>query len=135
MFLFASVLIRIFELKPEATAFFKFADGYETSDEALYKTALFRKHADGVITTVTAAVSLLEHGNMDKLVSVLKTLGASHSTLNLELAHYELVGQALIDTLAKALGESFTDEVKEAWVGVYGVITEKMMEGAREMAE
>jgi len=70
---------------------------------------------------------------MEKLVEVLQGLGAKHAHLKLEKAHYELVGNALVETLAAALGDAFTPETKEAWVGVYGVITENMMEGAADM--
>jgi hemoglobin-like flavoprotein len=79
----------------------------------------------------------LEKGETETLVEVLKDLGATHLShgLKLEKAHYDLVGQALIDTLATALGDDFTDEVKEAWLVVYATITEKMMEGAAQFDE
>jgi hemoglobin-like flavoprotein len=103
----------------------------------MYKEEVFKRHASGVILTVTAAVGLLEKGDMDTLVGVLKDLGARHLSLGLKLekAHYDLVGHALLDTLAKALGHDFSAEVKEDWVGVYGIITEKMMEGAAQFEE
>lgn len=71
---------------------------------------------------------------MEKLTKVLKELGATHLSLglNLEQAHYDLIGQALLDTLELALGNSFTAETKAAWSGVYAIITEKMMEGSDE---
>ncbi|KAG7348448.1 globin-like protein [Nitzschia inconspicua] len=128
---------RLFEINPDVAAYFKFTDGYETTDEALYKQEVFKKHATGVILTVTAAVSLLEKGDMDTLVGVLKDLGARHLSLGLKLgkSHYDLVGQALLDTLAKVLDDEFTSDVKEAWVGVYEIITDKMMEGAAQFEE
>jgi hemoglobin-like flavoprotein len=74
---------------------------------------------------------------MGKLVEVLKELGATHLAygLNLENAHYDLVGQALLDTLEKALGDDFTAKTKEAWTDIYAIISEKMMEGASELKE
>ena len=83
---------------------------------------------------MAAAIELLEKGDTEQLFKVLKELGTTHLALglNLEKAHYDLVGQALLDTLAKALGDDFTAETKAAWSGVYDVITEKMMEGAAE---
>mmetsp|Transcript_39741 Transcript_39741/g.95900 ORF Transcript_39741/g.95900 Transcript_39741/m.95900 type:complete len:262 (+) Transcript_39741:688-1473(+) len=129
---------RIFEINPDASAFFKFTDGYETTDEALYKQEIFLKHAEGVVSAVTASVELFERSDMKTLESVLKELGAKHLShgLNLEKPHYDLVGQALLDTLENALGEDvFTPETKDAWSGVYGVITEKMMVGAAEFEE
>ena len=103
----------------------------------MYKQEIFKKHATGVILTVTAAISLLEEGDMEKLVEVLKDLGAKHLAygLNLEKAHYDLVGQALLDTLEKALGDDFTTKTKEAWTEIYAIISEKMMEGAAELKE
>ena len=125
---------RIFEINPDATVFFSFAS---TSGEDIYKNELFHRHANAVISTVTAAVDLLKSGDMETLVAVLKDLGRRHSLKNLELeeSHYDLVGQALLDTLGKALGGGFSPDVKEAWVGVYGVITEQMMLGASEHKE
>lgn len=103
----------------------------------MYKQNVFKKHASGVILSVTAAVGLLEKSDMATLVGVLKDLGARHLSLGLKLekAHYDLVGQALLDTLSTALGDNFTAETKEAWVGVYAIITEKMMEGAAQFEE
>ncbi|CAB9503385.1 symbiotic hemoglobin 1 [Seminavis robusta] len=124
---------RIFEINPGAKAFFAFAK--EDSDNDIYQSEMFQTHSRAVITTVDAAVGLLKTNNMDTLVSVLRGLGAKHVAMNLEQAHYDLVGQALLDTLAKAVGDDFTDEVKEAWVGVYGVIVANMMEGARSKKE
>ena len=96
------------------------------------------KHAEGVVSAVTASVELLEQSDMKTLENVLKELGAKHLSygLNLEKAHYDLVGQALLDTLENALGaDVFTPETKDAWSGVYGIITEKMMAGAAEFEE
>jgi len=90
-----------------------------------------------VILTVTSAVDLLEKENMDELFRMLKLLGAKHLSagLKLEKEHYNLVGMALLDTLGKVLGDTFTEAVKSAWIGVYAIIAEKMSEGAEEYLE
>ena len=100
----------------------------------MYKQDVFKKHATGVIASVTSAVKLLEKGDMDQLVATLKQLGVIHLShgLELEAAHYDLVGQALMDTLAAALGFDFTAETEEAWAGVYAIIKVTMMKGAAE---
>lgn len=123
---------RIFELNADALDFFSFAKDYKASDDELYKDVQFVIHSKGVVGTVTAAVDLLEAGDMETLVSVLKELGAKHAQFNFVQAHYDLVEESLIYTLQKALGDAFTPTVKEAWVGVYGVIAEQMMLGAEE---
>uniref|UniRef100_A0A7R9ZJP1 Globin domain-containing protein n=1 Tax=Craspedostauros australis TaxID=1486917 RepID=A0A7R9ZJP1_9STRA len=123
---------KVFEINPDATAFFKFTEGFKTTDEELYKTKAFNKHATGVIRAVTKVVSLLEKNNMNRLIKVLKSVGAAHSDLNLEKAHYDLIGAGLVQTVAHVVGDGFTPETKEAWESVYGVITEHMMKGAEE---
>jgi hemoglobin-like flavoprotein len=102
----------------------------------MYKQELFKKHSTGVISNVTAAIGLIEQGDMDTLTAVLKDLGLKHLAYGLDLQkeHYDLVGQALIDILAKELRDDFTEDVKAAWAGIYDVIATTMMAGAAEFA-
>ncbi|CAJ1960103.1 unnamed protein product [Cylindrotheca closterium] len=123
---------RIFELNGDALAIFSFAQDYKPDDDALYKDPKFTAHSAGVVGTVTAAVGLLESGDMTTLVSVLKDLGGKHAKFNFTKVHYDLVGGSLLYTLEKALGDAFTPKVKESWVGVYDVISQQMMVGAAE---
>ena len=44
--------------------------------------------------------------------------------------HYDVVGRALIETLSIALERAFTDDVKAAWLEIWGVIRGTMIEGA-----
>ena len=104
-----------------------------TDDEKMYKSPTFKRHAHGVVNMVDTAVGLLEKGDMDTLVAALKDLGAKHVAYGVEEGHYPVVGQALLSTLEAALGDAFTEPVKEAWAGVYGVISAKMLEGAMEV--
>mmetsp|Transcript_32874 Transcript_32874/g.49604 ORF Transcript_32874/g.49604 Transcript_32874/m.49604 type:complete len:328 (-) Transcript_32874:31-1014(-) len=120
---------RIFELAPEAASIFQFGD----ITEETYQSEKFLRHARGVIGMVDTAVDLLEKDSMDVLTKALKSLGARHSKYGVVEAHYPVVGQALLDTLGKALGENdFTDGVKEGWSDVYGLISKTMQEGALE---
>jgi methyl-accepting chemotaxis protein len=41
--------------------------------------------------------------------------------------HYDIVGAALLDTLAAALGDTFNSRVKEAWTEVYKTLASTMM--------
>lgn len=95
----------------------------------MYESAKFKKHAAGVIRTVNTAVGMLSP-DLAPLAEILKKLGKRHSGYGVLEPHYAVVGQALIETLATALGDEFTDEVKAAWVDVYDVISKSMIEGA-----
>lgn len=64
------------------------------------------------------------------LSDALKGLGARHVKYGALPEHYPLVGNALLKTFSDYLGESWTPEVKQAWVDAYGAITTLMLEGA-----
>ena len=86
----------------------------------------FKEHAVTVMTTIDKALSLL--GDLDTLVPVLSQLGKQHVNYGVLPEHYNWVGEALIDTLAAALGEAgFTDDVREAYECVYGVVSSTMI--------
>lgn len=121
---------RIFQLNSDALRLFSFAQDYKHDDDALYKDPLFMSHSISVVKTVSAAVGLLEAGNMDTLVSVLNDLGAKHAKFDFTKVHYDLVGESLLYTLNTALDNAFTPKVKEAWVTIYDVIAQEMMKGA-----
>jgi hemoglobin-like flavoprotein len=57
--------------------------------------------------------------------------GARHVDYGVRESHYEVVGQALIEMLEEVLGEHFDAVTREAWLELYGVISEAMIEGAR----
>jgi hemoglobin-like flavoprotein len=70
--------------------------------------------------------------NPPALIPVLKDLGARHLGYGVEDRHYDTVGEALIWTLQKGLGEAFTDEVCESWAQAYQLLSGVMQQGARE---
>ena len=49
--------------------------------------------------------------NLNQLVPAVKVLGARHSTYGVTTEHYRLVGEALLWTLERGLGQDFTPEV------------------------
>lgn len=77
---------------------------------------------------LAAAVAGLS--NINKLVPILQNLGKRHATYGVEATHYNDVGAALLSTLEVGLGDDFTPEVKQAWVDVYGVMANTMIEAA-----
>jgi hemoglobin-like flavoprotein len=65
----------------------------------------------------------------DELLPAVRALGARHVNYGVEPRDYDTVASALLWTLEKGLGESFTEEVKEAWAAVYAVLATTMQEG------
>ena len=71
---------------------------------------------------------------LDSLLPGLQALGQRHSGYGVRDEHYDTVATALLWTLGKGLGASFTLEVKEAWIAAYGVLSSAMKQAARVAA-
>ncbi len=67
-----------------------------------------------------------------ELSDYLKKLGKRHVSYGTVADHYPMVAQALLKTLEEYAGDAWTDELKDAWVGAWGVISETMLEGAKD---
>ena len=68
--------------------------------------------------------------NPDALSDSLRGLGARHVKYGALPEHYPLVGNSLLATFEQYLQDKWTPDVKQAWVGAYGAITEIMLDGA-----
>jgi nitric oxide dioxygenase len=73
--------------------------------------------------------------DLEALVPKVKALGARHVGYGARAADYNVVGEALLWTLERGLGEAFTPEVRAAWTNVYGVLAATMQAGAAELPE
>jgi len=113
--------MNIFKIAPDALALFPKAK----MDANMWGPGSWLSgHVTKVVTTVATAVSLLT--DLPTLVPVLQKLGKQHSAMGILPAHYDVVGQALIASLATALGDKFTDCVKNAYLKMWGVVKETM---------
>jgi hemoglobin-like flavoprotein len=81
-----------------------------------------------LMVMISAAVGGL--GDLATLVPAVKALGARHAGYGVTTAHYAIVGEALLWTLERGLGDKFTPDVKSAWTKVYGVLAATMQSGA-----
>ena len=106
---------RLFEIDPTLRAMFK-------GDMAEQRRKLMQM--------LTAAVKGLPR--LDRLVPVVQELGRRHATYGVADDHYDTVGAALLWTLEKGLGDAFTDEAREAWATVYGLLATTMKHAAAQ---
>lgn len=112
---------------------------------ALFYENLFRRDADlrslfrsdlgtqGTRLMQMIAFAVNRLGNPDALVPALQKLGRDHVRYGVQESHYNTVGAALIETLEAGLGDAFTTEVRDAWIEVYGLISQIMQAAASEM--
>ena len=64
---------------------------------------------------------------LDEISEEIKQLGIRHASYGVKPAHYKLVGEALLWTLEKGLGNDWNLEVKKAWSSCYDMISETMI--------
>jgi len=74
---------------------------------------------------------------LDKLGDILDEvakLAKRHVSYGVKPDHYTIVGEALLWTLEKGLGDNWNSEVKEAWSNCYQVLSSAMI-NASELTE
>jgi hemoglobin-like flavoprotein len=104
---------RLFELDPQLRPLFKADMGEQRSK---------------LMAMLGAGVGGLDR--LDALAPLLRQLGARHVAYGVRDAHYGTVGAALLDTLAKGLGDGFTPDTRAAWAEAYALIAGTMQAGA-----
>jgi nitric oxide dioxygenase len=70
--------------------------------------------------------------NTEALTFILKNLGKRHVQYGAVLTDYPLIGDALLQSLDRHLGEDWTPEVRETWTLAYQMIADTMAAGGRE---
>ncbi len=106
---------RLFELAPNLRSLFP-EDMTELGD----------KLVDELVFLTRAATDL------DNFVERARDLGRRHDSYGVEAEHYGHVRVALVEALAAACGDSWTDEHMAAWATLYNLIAETMLDGANQ---
>ena len=107
---------RLFELDPSLKPLFK---------------GNMKDQGRKLMNMIGTAVIGLDH--LDQLVPAVQSLGKRHVAYGVKDSHYDTVATALLWTLEKGLGEEYTDDMREAWVVVYTLLTSTMKEAAAEV--
>lgn len=68
---------------------------------------------------------------LEDLLPTVRALGRRHAGYGVRNEHYATVGMALLWTLEQGLGDSFSAEVREAWVAAYGLLATTMKDAGR----
>ena len=86
-----------------------------------------------------AALVLLRKSlrDLDSIVPTLRALGARHVAYGAQPAHYPVVGEVLIASMAEVAGEQWRPEYERAWGAAFEVVAGAMIDGAAaaELAE
>jgi methyl-accepting chemotaxis protein len=73
--------------------------------------------------------------DLDDVVPDLEELGARHVGYGAQAAHYPVVGEVLIATMAEIGGEEWKPEYTAAWQDAYEVVQGVMLSGAAAKVE
>ena len=65
--------------------------------------------------------------SLDEIKSEVGKLASRHVKYGVKDEHYAVVGQALLWTLAKGLGQDWTGDLEQAWVRCYTILSEAMI--------
>jgi hemoglobin-like flavoprotein len=80
------------------------------------------------MTTLGAVVSGLR--NLDAILPIAKALALKHVTYGVRPEHHKPVGEALIWTLERGLGDDFTPAARTAWTVAYETLSSAMIANA-----
>lgn len=104
---------RLFEIAPQVKPYFK-------GDMA--------EQGAKLMATLGAVVNGLR--DLDKIVPVAEQLAIRHVDYGVKAEDYTAVGEALIFTLGKGLGDDFTPELKDSWIAAYTTLSGVMTAAA-----
>ena len=103
----------------------------DPSLKAMFKSNL-EEQGKKLVQALSFAVASLT--KLEILIPALENLGRNHKNYGVKDKDYQTVGEALIWTLEIGLGNSFTNEVKEAWLEAYSIIADVMKNAANKAA-
>ena len=112
------------------TLFYQHLFNADPGLRALFKGDM-EQQAAKLVQMIDVAVSKLNEPAV--LLPVLENLGKRHSNYGVLPAHYQVVGAALLLTLAQGLADAWTPELRAAWEYTYGFIANTMMAAAPQL--
>ena len=68
---------------------------------------------------------------MDELTKDIQTMAKRHEEYGVKPEHYTMVGKALLWTLKSGLGNEWTEELKQAWIKCYTILSGTMLSATR----
>ena len=95
----------------------------DPSVKPLFKGDMVEQGAK-LMKMIGMAVGALDR--LDEIVPAVKDMGTRHVKYGVKDEHYDTVGAALLWTLEAGLGDAFTDDTKDAWATVYGILADTM---------
>ncbi|NJM09227.1 hemin receptor [Candidatus Gracilibacteria bacterium] len=109
---------QLFALAPEIRPLFRYEPG----------SPGMAQQGSKLMQMLGVAVAHLDR--LDEVTPALEALARRHVAYGVEPAHYDLVGAALLWTLAQGLGDDYTPQVAAAWAALYDTLAAVMLRAA-----
>lgn len=109
---------RLFEIAPQVKPMFANSDIKEQGKKLMH--------------TLSLAVQGLK--DLETLIPFVQQLGVKHAGYGVTADQFQPVAEALLWTLEQGLGEDWNDDLKQAWIEAYTLLSTVMIE-AMEQAE
>lgn len=104
---------RLFEIAPEVKPMFR---------------GSMPEQSKKLLTMLAYVINKLD--KLDDILEEVAKLAQRHVTYGVKDKHYAVVGEALLWTLEKGLGDKWSEEVKEAWIVCYVTLSTAMINAA-----
>ena len=95
--------------------------------KAMFPDAMFEQRRK-LMAVLAGVVKGL--GNLEQVLPAASALAKRHVSYGVKAEHYPVVGDALLWTLEKGLGDGWTPQVADAWGTVYGALSDYMISEA-----
>ncbi|ODQ66942.1 globin-like protein [Nadsonia fulvescens var. elongata DSM 6958] len=90
-----------------------------------------RRQSVAFAGVLSLAISSLD--NIEVLDDYLVRLGKRHGRIiGVDVSHFEMVGNALLDTLRDKLGDGMTIELESAWIRLYSYLANKLLDASED---
>ncbi|XP_073443541.1 neuroglobin [Dendrobates tinctorius] len=120
---------RLFELQPDLVVLFHYHSAPFSSVQECLTSTEFTEHIRKVMTVIDAAVRSLDA--LPSLEEYLTSLGMKHRATGVRLESFNTVGESLLFALESGLGDIFTSDTRDAWSGLYAIVSSAMSRGWR----
>ncbi|CAI5982146.1 unnamed protein product [Closterium sp. NIES-64] len=122
-----SLFINLFEIVPEAKALISMTKDYTGP---MRDNKALQEHATTVLKkVVNIATNLDNEKQVEMYRKSLATLGQRHIGYGVKLKHAAKLRDAFVITMADAMGDTWSGDVKAAWIAAYDVIEEMFVVG------
>ena len=108
---------KFFELAPDA--------------QRLFSSDMERQYLN-LMNMLAAIVGALDERQLFQ--SIIHQSGAQHARFGVSTRHFTAFGDALIWSLEKQFGAEFTPELRKAWVALYSLVKDLMINAAKQAA-